>query len=163
MTRGEASVPRRPGQPDVRRWPLRGFWRVWLWISAAIGLLLVAGGVLAVAVAWWLPGAGRVVPLLVGLLLCAVGGIIGWQLAHTATLVTLAADGSLVLRRPGGALRTRVERVLRVRPSLLRSDPHTPTVVQTVDGWAYLVRRRPEVDDLVAAIRERNPDLVVDF
>lgn len=136
----------------VRRWPLRGAWRVWLWFSAALGACFVLAGaavdVVAFAVLPW-PGAG--VALLPGLVLLAVGAMITWQVLHTATTVLLHADGTLVLQRIVGRLRTHVGRVLRVRDSVLRSS-HTPTVVQTADGWVYLVRDRQQKAEIVAAI-----------
>ncbi|NIB31176.1 hypothetical protein HBB16_04640 [Pseudonocardia sp. MCCB 268] len=87
----------------------------------------------------------------VAVVLVGLAGVIGWQLASTAVDVTLDADGTVVLRRQRGVVRTHVVRVRRLRRSALRSS-FTPTVIETADGWAYLIHR-PERDDLVAALR----------
>lgn len=130
------------------RWPLRGFWRAWLWVSALIGLVLLAGGAVLVALAL---AGGAPAAALPGLVLLAVGGVVGWQVAHTAHDVALHADGTLVVRRMRGTLRTRVDAVTRVRPSRLRSS-RTPTVLETTDGWAYLVHDERTRATLVRAL-----------
>jgi hypothetical protein len=138
------------GDPTVRRWPLRGFWRAWYWISwLTSGVLLVTGLGLLLLV-WWVPA----VPLLV------LGAVIGWQLGRTARVVTLDAAGTLTLQRAPGAVRTTVARVRRVRASALVSS-FTPTVLETADGWAYLIHARDDRDDLIAAIRRANPSVEV--
>lgn len=137
-----------PGVEGVARWPLRGSWLTWLRVSALIGLvLLVAGAVLVV-----LALAGGSLPGVVpGLVLLAVGAVVAWQVAHTAHDVVLHADGALVVRRPRGPLRTRLGAVTAVRPSRLRSS-RTPTVLETTDGWAYLVHDEATRAELEAAL-----------
>jgi hypothetical protein len=135
--------------PTARSWPLRGFWRAWYWISwLTSAVVLVAG--MAVMIVWWVPS--------VALLL--VGAITGWQLSHTVRAVTLDAAGTLTLRRLPGTVHTNAARVQRVRPSALVSSC-TPTVIETADGWAYLIYTRRDRDDLVAAIRHHNPTVKV--
>jgi hypothetical protein len=144
-----------PGRGGVRRWPLRGAWRVWLGFSAALGVaFVIAGGgtaVLAVVVGL---GRGGVILLLPAAVLAGVGAMITWQVLHTATAVLLHVDGTLILHRPLRTLRTHVGRVRSVRDSVLRST-YTPTVVETADGWAYLVRKRREKAEIVGAIQGR--------
>lgn len=141
-------------------WPLRGAWRAWLWISGAVcvGFVIVGLGTGVVAVlAAFATVAGLILLLPAGLLL-GVGGLIGWQLWHTATMVTVGDDGVLVLRRPLSELRTDVADVQRVRRSGFVST-YTPTVVETRQGWAYLVRARAEKEAVIEAIRRHNPGL----
>ncbi|MBW0090953.1 hypothetical protein I4I73_02760 [Pseudonocardia sp. KRD-184] len=140
-----------PGVEGVARWPLRGSWLTWLRVSALIGLvLLVAGAVLVVLVVLALAG-GSLPGVVPGLVVLAVGAVVGWQVAHTAHDVVLHADGTLVVRRPRGPLRTRVGAVTAVRPSRLRSS-RTPTVLETTDGWAYLIHDEATRAELVAAL-----------
>ncbi|MGD9528147.1 hypothetical protein [Pseudonocardia sp.] len=148
-----------PSRDAVRRWPLHGAWRVWLWFSAALGAAFVLAGVATAGFALTAAaGLGRdaLLLLLPAAVLTGVGTMITWQVLHTATDVLLHGDGTLVLRRPLGALRTHVGRVRSVRDSVLRST-HTPTVVETADGWVYLVRNRREKAEIVGAIRGRSP------
>ena len=145
----------------ARHWRLRGFWLAWFWISWVICVGLFLAGLVVLALGGTASGDGVPVTLGVALLLMAISGVIGWQLITTAVAVTLNADGTVVLRRQRGAVRTDVARVRRVRPSALRST-YTPTVVETADGWAFLINTRSERDDLVAAFRQLNPDIVVD-
>lgn len=139
------------GGPGVQSWPLQGFWRIWLWFSAALSALFVIGGVGLVP----LIGLGAFPPALVLLL---VGGMIGWQVLHTATAVTLGADGELILTRVLGPLRTDAARVRGARPSRLKSS-YTPTVLETADGWAYLVHTRSDRDTVISALRRHNPSM----
>jgi hypothetical protein len=138
------------GDPTAQRWPLRGFWRAWYWISWVISAALVVVGLGTMILVWWLPS----VPLLL------VGALVGWQLGRTARLVTLGADGTLTLRRVPGTVHTNAARVQRVRPSALVSS-FTPTVVETADGWVYLIHTRSDRDDLIDAIRRHNPAVEV--
>ncbi|MBC3194487.1 hypothetical protein H7X46_25900 [Pseudonocardia sp. C8] len=143
-----------------RHWRLHGFWLAWFWTSWVISVVLFAGGVVVLAVGG--PGPGASVTFGVAVVLVGLAGVIGWQLASTAVDVTLDADGTVVLRRQRGVVRTHVVRVRRLRRSALRSS-FTPTVIETADGWAYLIHPRPERDDLVAALRRLDPDLVVEL
>lgn len=151
-------TPSGPGEQQV--WPLRGAWRVWLWVSAVVSVgFVVAGlgiGVLAV-VAASTTVAGLVL-LLPAAVLLGVGVLIGWQLWHTATTVAVGPDGSLTLRRPFTVLRADAAAVRRVRRSAFVST-YTPTVVETPQGWAYLVRARAEKEAVVDAVRRHNPGL----
>ena len=137
----------------VARWPLRGAWRTWLRVSALIGLVLLAGGAVLVALAL---AGGAPAAALPGLVLLAVGAVVGRQVAHTAHDVVLLADGTLVVRRMRGPLHTRVDAVTAVRPSRLRSS-RTPTVLQTTDGWAYLIHDEQTRATLKAALEEGTP------
>jgi hypothetical protein len=101
--------------------------------------------------------------LLPAAVLLAVGAAMGWQLWHIATTVSVGASGTVVIRRPMGELRTDAHAVQRVRPSALVSGRNTPTVVETPDGWAYLVRARTEKEAMVGAIRAFNPALRVEI
>jgi hypothetical protein len=141
-----------------RQWRLRGFWLTWFWISWVICVALFLAGLAVAALGATASGAAMAVTLGPAVLLIAIAGVIGWQLVSTAVAVTVHADGTVVVRRQRGQIRTHVARVRRVRPSALRSG-HTPAVVETADGWALLVGER---DDLVAAFRQLNPDIVVD-
>lgn len=134
----------------VVRWPLRGFWRTWLWVSALIGLVLLAGGAVFVVLAL---AGGSLPAVLPGLVLLAVGAVVTWQVAHTAHDVALHADGTLVVRRVRGPLRTRVDAVTRLRPSRVRSS-RTPTVLETADGWAYLIHDERTRAALTAALEQ---------
>lgn len=148
---------------DSRHWPLRGAWRVWFWFSALLGALFVVVGVAIlgfVAIAWRWIGPGSLLLLLPGLGTLGVGALISWQILHTATGVTLGADGTLVLHRLRAPLTTRAARVHRVRESALRSS-YTPTVLETADGWVYLVRTQHEKDQIVNAVRAHNPHLAI--
>jgi len=145
----------------VQRWPLRGFWRLWLWISAGIAGVLAAAGLALAVLAWWAPFPATVIPLAAGVVLIGVGALIAWQVADTVLDATLTDDGTLTLRRPGRELRTRATRVQLVRFSALVSKPHTPVVIETADGSARLLHPRPEIDELVAALRRHNPQLQV--
>lgn len=136
--------------PTAQRWPLRGFWRAWYWISWLISAVLVAIGLAVMVFVWWVPSV----------LLLLLGGMIGWQLGHTARVVTLDPAGTLTLRRLPGTVQTTVARVRRVWPSALVSS-FTPTVIETADGWVYLIHTRQDRDDLISAIRHRNPDVEV--
>lgn len=140
---------------DAHRWPLHGFWRTWFWFSALLGvaLLVVGAAITAFAVV-----GGAPLLLLPGLVVLAVGAVIGWQVLNTATAVTLRGDGSLLLQRVRGPLHTRVAAVTRARRSVLRSS-YTPTVLETADGWAYLIHDRRDKDEIIAAIRAGNPGL----
>jgi hypothetical protein len=144
-----------------RQWRLRGFWLVWIWVSWAICAALFFGGLAVAVIGATASGSGIPLTLGVAVLLLAIAGMIGGQLVATAVAVTVDADGSVVLRRPWGAVRTHGKRVWRVRPSALRSG-HTATVVETADGWAYLVGTRAEREELIAALRRLNPDIVVE-
>ena len=144
-----------------QRWPLRGFWRVWLWVSAGIAAVLAAGGLGLAVLAWWAPFPATVVLLVVGVVLIGVGALIAWQVAGTVLEATLTGDGTLILRRPGRELRTRATRVQQLRFSALVSKPHTPIVIETADGSARLLHPRPEIDDLIAALRRHKPELQV--
>ena len=144
-----------------QRWPLRGFWRVWLWISAGIAGVLAAVGLGASVLALWAPFPAPAILLPVGVGLVAVGAVIIWQVADTVLDVTLTGDGTLTLRRPGRELRTRATRVQQLRFSALVSKPHTPIVIETADGSARLLHPRPEIDDMVAALRRHNPHVQV--
>jgi hypothetical protein len=137
------------GARGVQSWPLRGFWRIWLWFSAALAAVFVTGGAALVA----LVGVAALVP---GVVLFLVGGMIGWQVLHTATTVTVGGDGTVTLARVLGPVHTEAARVRRARPSKLRSS-YTPTVIETADGWAYLVHTRSEKDTVIAALRHLNP------
>ncbi|MBW0135891.1 hypothetical protein [Pseudonocardia abyssalis] len=59
-----------------------------------------------------------------GLVLLPVGAVVAWQVAHTAHTAVLHTDGTLVVHRPRGPLRTRLDAVTAVRPSGLWSS-HT--------------------------------------
>jgi hypothetical protein len=144
-----------------QRWPLRGFWRAWLWISAGIGGVLAAAGLGLAVLARWAPFPTPVVLLAVGVVLVGVGALITWQVADTVLDATLTGDGTLILRRPGRELRTRATRVRQLRFSALVSKPHTPIVIETADGSARLLHPRREVDELIAALRHHNPQLQV--
>lgn len=137
-------------EPTAARWPLRGFWRAWYWISWLISAVLLVAGLVVAIVVWWPPA----LPLLL------VGVVVGWQVSRTATVVTLGAAGTLTLRRVPGAVHTSAARVRRVRPSVLVSS-FTPTVIETADGWAYVIHSRDDRDALVAALRHHNPTLEV--
>lgn len=137
--------------PEAQSWPLRGFWRIWLWFSAWLAALLLIGGVALVT----LIGVGAFVPAIV---LFLVGAMIGWQVAYTATAVTLGADGELILTRLLGPLRTQATRVRRARPSRLKSS-YTPTVIETADGWAYLVHTQEDRNTVIDALRRHNPTM----
>ncbi len=155
-------MPNADRLPASRRWPLRGLWFAWIWMSWAVCAALVVGGIALVVLGSSSTGAGLLVPLSAAVLLFAIAAVIGWQLVSTALGVTLDADGAITVRRQRGALHTHVARVERLRPSALRST-YTPTVLETADGWAYLLHPRPERDELIAAFRDRNPDIVVDI
>lgn len=142
------------GDPGVQNWPLRGFWRIWCWFSALLAVLLVIGGAALVTVL----GSGAFAPAAV---LFLVGGMIGWQVLYVATSVTLGPDGKLVLHRVRGPLRTEAARVERARPSRLKSS-YTPTVIETADGWAYLVHAQADKDNVIAALRRHNPTIPAD-
>jgi hypothetical protein len=148
---------------DAQRWPLKGFWRTWFWFSALLGVaFLIVGGVISgfiVISGWhWLrPG-----PLLPGLVLLGVGSVIGWQLLNTATAVTLRGDGTLILHRLRGPLRTSAARVKRARKSVLKSS-YTPTVLETADGRVYLIHNRDDKKNIIDAIRDRNNELSVEI
>jgi hypothetical protein len=149
------------GHPGAaRHWRLRGFWLAWFWISWGISAVLLGAGLVVLAIGW--AGSGVPVTLGAAVLLVGLAGVIGWQLVSTAVAVTLDADGTVVLRRQRSAVRTHVTRVLRLRPSALRSG-YTPAVIETADGWAYLVTTRAERADLAAAFRQLNPDLVIEL
>ncbi|MGE3289164.1 MAG: hypothetical protein AB7J32_24120 [Pseudonocardia sp.] len=146
-----------PGSGAVRRWPLRGGWRVWLWFSAVLGVAFLLGGLVtagSAVVAAAALGRAALVLLLPAAVLGGVGVVITWQVAHTATAILLHPDGTLELNRLHGALRTSTGRIRSVRESVLRST-HTPTVLETADGWVYLVRDRRETAEIVAALRRR--------
>jgi hypothetical protein len=144
-----------------QHWPLRGFWRAWLWLSAGIaGALALAGLALAV-LAWWAPPPPRLILLGTGAVLIAVGIVMSWQIATTVLDAALAGDGTLTLRRLGRDVRTRATRVQQIRFSVLVSGPHTPIVIETADGSATLLHPRREVDALIAALRLHNPGLPV--
>ncbi len=87
----------------------------------------------------------------------------GRQLWHIATTVSVGVDGTVVVRRPLGELRTRAHAVRQVRPSAFVSGRNTPTVVETPGGWAYLVRARTEKEAVVAAILAFNPNLRIEI
>jgi len=148
------------GRSSSQQWPLRGFWLGWFRFSFLVFGIVIAGGLVLVVFVALSTKPGRTAVLIPAGVLLAVGATIGWQLMHTAVAVTLAADGTLALRRPRGVLHTHAGRVLRVRRSVLRSS-HTPTVIKTVDGSAVLLHPRPAVDELVSAIRRHNPGLAV--
>jgi hypothetical protein len=95
--------------------------------------------------------------------LLGVAAVMGWQLRHTGTTVTVADDGTLTVHRLPGALHTHCQRVRRVQPSALVSPPYTPTVVDTEDGWFYLIRRRAEKEDILAAVRRAHPGLRIEI
>lgn len=137
----------------TRRWRLRGFWFAWFWISWAVCAVLFVGGIGLAVVGWAATGAGTPIALGAAVLVLAIAGLIGWQLVSTALVVILDADGTITVRRQRGALHTHVARVRRLRPSALRSGPYTPTVIDTADGWAYLLHARPDRDELIAALR----------
>ena len=150
-----------PHHDIEQRWPLRGFWRAWLWISAGIAGVLAAGGLGLAVLAWWAPFPATVILLAVGVVLIGVGALIVRQVADTVLDATLAGDGTLVLRRPGRELSTRATRVQQLRFSAFVSKPHTPVVIETADGSARLLHPRREIDDLIAALRRHNPQLQV--
>lgn len=143
-----------------REWRLGGRWLAWFWMSWTICAAVFLGGLAVVALGGPAPGGGVPVTLGVAVVLFAVAGLTGWQLLSTALVVVLHADGTVTMRRQRGAVRTHVARIRRVRPSALRSG-YTPTVVETVDGWAYLVNTRSEREHMVATLRQLNPDIVI--
>lgn len=136
--------------PTATRWPLRGFWRAWYWISWLVSAVLMVVGLGVAVLVWWPPA----VPLLL------VGALVGWQVGRTARVVELDGAGALTLRRLTGAVRTDAARVHRVRSSVLVST-FTPTVVESADGWAYVIHPRRDRDDLIAALRRHNPTVEV--
>lgn len=144
-----------------RHWPLRGFWRAWLWISAGIAGGFAAAGLSLVALAWWAPLPPRAILLVTGVVLIGVGVVISWQITNTVLDAALAGDGTLTLRRLGREVRTHATRVQQLRFSALVSGPHTPIVIETADGSATLLHPRREVDELIAALRRHNPRLPV--
>ncbi|MGI5127967.1 hypothetical protein ACQEVB_14240 [Pseudonocardia sp. CA-107938] len=144
-----------------QHWPLRGFWRAWLWISVAIAGALGLLGLTALTFVWWLPFPAGLILLVPGAVLVAVGVVIGWQVSNTVLDATLAADGTLTLRRVGRVLRTHAARVQLVRFSVLVSRPHTPIVIETADGSVTVLHARREADELIAALRRYNPRLPV--
>lgn len=144
-----------------QHWPLQGFWRAWLWISAGIAGGLALAGLALVVLAWWAPPPPRVILLGAGAVLIAVGIVIAWQITTTVLDAILTADGTLTLRRLGREVRTRATRVQQIRFSALVSKPHTPIVIETADGSATLLHPRREVDELIAALRRHNPGLPV--
>lgn len=147
-------------------WPLTGAWRAWFWLSAVILAVFLVGGlgiaVAAIVVALAGVPSGLIL-LLPAAILLAVGTIMGWQLRHVATTVSVGEDGSFVIQRPMGELRAHAGDVQRVRRSAFVSRPHTPTVIETPHGWAYLVRARREKEAVVGAIRSFNPSLHVEI
>jgi hypothetical protein len=143
---------------DAQRWALKGFWRTWFWFSAllSVAFLIVGGAIIGFVV---LLGPGSLLP---GLVLLGIGSVIGWQLVNTATAVTLRGDGTLILHRLRGPLHTSAARVKRARKSVLRSS-YTPTVLETADGWVYLIHNRDHKKSIIDAIRDRNNDLSVEM
>ncbi|HXV94745.1 MAG TPA: hypothetical protein VD813_15685 [Pseudonocardia sp.] len=146
----------------ARRWPLRGFGRANLWISSTVLAVLVVVGVsLVIAVGW---GPAPAPALLTAAIVLGIGGLIGSQLLRCAIVVTLAPDGTLVLRRPLGTLHTHARRVQRASRSVLnRSGRLTPIVLRTADGTVLLTHGRGDVREMIAAIRRHNPDVDVRF
>jgi hypothetical protein len=144
-----------------RHWPLRGFWRAWLWISAGIAGAVAVPGLAMVVLAWWLPLPPRVILLGTGVLLIGIASIISWQITNTVLDATLGADGTLTLRRLGREMRTHATRVQQVRFSALVSKPHTPIVIETAEGSVTFLHPRREVDELIAALHRYNPHFPV--
>jgi hypothetical protein len=149
--------------PDTETsWPLHGFWLAWYWISAAIAAVLVVAGAAMAVLSGLTPQPVRAVLLLNAVLLLVVGTVIGRQVATTALDVRLTHDGTLEVRRPHRTLRTAAGRVLRVRASACASGSRTPTVIETEDGFTRLIHPRPQIDELIAALRRYNPDLRIE-
>ncbi|WP_345382872.1 hypothetical protein [Pseudonocardia yuanmonensis] len=147
---------------DVRRWPLRGFWRAWYWISWLISVVLFLPVLGLAVLAWRSSGPARWFPLLPGLVLLAIILVIGWQLATTALVVTVDAGGELRARLLFRARQVHATGVLSVRRSALTSGHHTPIVIRTANWSVRLIHTRTDVDELVAKLRRHNPALLVD-
>ena len=156
---------RRGSEAAGQVWHLTGAWRAWFWLSVVIfALFLVAGlGIAVVAVVVAVAAPSGLILLLPAAILLAIGAIMGWQLWHIATTVSVGEDGSFVIQRPMDELRTHASNVQQVRPSAFVSRPNTPTVVETPHGWAYLVRARREKEAVARAILSFNPSLHVEI
>ena len=137
-------------------WPLRGGARVSHLVSWVICVVVLAAAAVTAVLLW--RAGGAVVALVPAAILAGVGVLIASQLLRCAVVVTLYPDGTLVLRRATGELRTHVARVRSARPSRLnRSGPNTPIVLATDDGSVLLVHGRRDIADILAAIGR--PDL----
>lgn len=144
------------------RWPLRGFALASFWFSAVVFVLVLVGGVFLMVTLW--VGDRPVWALAPGLVLLGVAALIGSQMLRIAVVVTLHADGTLILRRLLGTLHTHAARVQRASPSILnRSGRRTPTVIKTADGSVLLTHSRRDVDEVITALRRHRPDLAVDL
>jgi hypothetical protein len=145
----------RPG----RRWALRGFWLAWYWCSWLICLLLLVSGLGVSALAWRVIGVALVPP---GLVLLGVTGVIGWQLATTALVLTLDEHGTLTVKLLLRTQRSHASEVRSVRRSALRSGRYTPIVLKTASGTVRLIPTRADVHELLAELRRHNPAITVD-
>jgi hypothetical protein len=145
----------------AQHWPLRGFALASFSFSGVVFVILaVSGAGLMIAPAW----TSQPATLLPGVVLLGVAALVGTQLLRCAVVVTLYADGTLILRQLHRAVRTHSLRVQRASLSMLnRSGRLTPIVVKTADGSVLLSHGRYDVDEIMTAVRRQNAHVELDI